>query len=287
VSTLASVDGDDLRAQLQRQWDRSGEGWARRRAEMQERVAPVSQWMVDAISPQPGQRLLELAAGPGDTGFLAAELVRPGGTLLCSDFSEPMLDAARARAAELGADNVEFAILHAESLSLDTASFDAVLCRWGYMLMADPGAALQETRRVLAPGGTVALAAWAGPEANPWVALIAGGVREALGAPAPDLDQPGMFHFSPPGRIEERLRDAGFGSVRVQALDFEQGFDSFEHWWEAMLDLGRPMADLMDQATPDQREQVRGRARASAQRFAGPDGALRFPARALMAAATA
>ena len=185
MSTLAGVETDDLRAQLQRQWDRAGEGWSRRRSEFQKNAAPVSQWMVDAISPQPGHRLLELAAGPGDTGFLAAELVRPGGTLLCSDFSAPMLDAARARAAQLGADNVEFAVLDAESLSLDTASFDAVLCRWGYMLIADPPAALQETRRVLAPGGTVALAAWAAPDANPWVVLLAGGVRAALGAPAP------------------------------------------------------------------------------------------------------
>ena len=102
VSTLAGVESDDLRAQLQRQWDRAGEGWSRRRSEFQKNAAPVSQWMVDAISPQPGHRLLELAAGPGDTGFLAAELVRPGGTLLCSDFSAPMLDAARARAARAG-----------------------------------------------------------------------------------------------------------------------------------------------------------------------------------------
>lgn len=287
MSTLADVESDDLRGQLQRQWDRSGEGWARHRAEFQKRAAPVSQWMVDAISPQPGQRLLELAAGAGDTGFLAAELVRPGGTLLCSDFSEPMLDSARARAQELGADNVEFAVLDAESLSLDTASVDAVLCRWGYMLMADPGAALQETRRVLAPGGTVALAAWAAPDANPWVTLIGSSVRQALDAPAPDLDQPGMFHFAAPGRVEERLRAAGFSWVRVEALDFEQGFESFDQWWETMLDLGRPVADLMDQATPDQREQVRTRAREGTRPFGGPDGPLRFPARALMAAATA
>src|SRR3954451_4004315 len=111
---------------------------------MQAAAEPVSQWMVDAIDPQPGHRVLELAAGSGDTGFLVAELIAPGGTLICSDASEGMLGGARARAEELGAHHVEFRALNAESIALPTASLDAVLCRWGYMLLADPAAALGE-----------------------------------------------------------------------------------------------------------------------------------------------
>ena len=65
---------------------------------------PVSVWMVDALGPQPGDELLELAAGPGDTGFLAAELIAPGGTLISSDFAPEMLTVAQARAEELGID---------------------------------------------------------------------------------------------------------------------------------------------------------------------------------------
>ena len=82
----------------------------------------------------PGQRVLELAAGPGDTGFMAARLIEPGGTLICSDAVAGMLDVARERAEEQGIDNVEFKQLQLEWIDLPTASVDVVLCRWGVML---------------------------------------------------------------------------------------------------------------------------------------------------------
>ena len=86
---------------------------------------PVSSWMVDAVAPQPGDTLLELAAGPGDTGFLAAELVKPGGTLICSDFVPEMLTVAQERAQALGLDNVRFKQIDAEtSIDIEAASID-------------------------------------------------------------------------------------------------------------------------------------------------------------------
>ena len=115
--------------------------------------------------------MLELAAGPGDTGLLAAELIAPGGTLISTDAVEAMVDLARARAAELGIDNAQFQTMDAEWIDLPTASLDAVIARWGYMLLADPATALGETRRVLRPGGRVALAAWTDPSENPWASV--------------------------------------------------------------------------------------------------------------------
>ena len=128
--------------------------------------SPVSQWLLDAAHLQPGHTVLELAAGPADTGLLAAELVAPGGKAIITDNAEAMIEAATARAEEVGATNVEIRPMEAEWIDLPTASVDAVLCRWGYMLLADPEAALRETRRVLRPGGRVALAAWAGAGAR-------------------------------------------------------------------------------------------------------------------------
>lgn len=281
------MDLDDYRAASLDQWERAAEGWSRRRQELQRSTAVVSHWMVEAIAPQSGQVILELAAGLGDTGLLAAELVKPSGRLICSDFAEPMLDAARERAREMNADNVEFRVLNAESLRLDAASVDAVLCRWGYMLMADPAAALQETRRVLRPGGRLALAAWDDPQANPWVSLIAGRARELLDAPPPDPDFPHMFAFAQPGRLQGLLEAAGFSDIAVQPLAFEVAYDSPEHWWEMQLDLGRPLADMVERLTPEQRERLQQDARADAEPFADDDGGLRFPARTLVASAAA
>ena len=145
--------------------------WEKRRAEIEEFSAPVRRWMLRQVDPQQGDTLLELAAGVGDTGFEAAEIIGGRGRLITSDLSPAMLDAARRRGHELGLGNVDYRVINAEHIPLDDDSVDGVLCRFGYMLMPDPAAAFAETRRVLRPGGRVALAVWGAMERNPWLAI--------------------------------------------------------------------------------------------------------------------
>ena len=178
--------------------------------------------MLDAVSLQPGEQVLELAAGLGETGLLAAELVAPTGGVIVSDQADAMLDGARERADELGLTNVEFRVLGAEWIDLPLASVDAVLCRWGYMLLADPAAALGETRRVLRPQGRVALAVWDSIEHNPWAALPALELRERGLAAPPAPGTPGPFALGEPERVRELLEQAGFAEIDVQAIAVEQ-----------------------------------------------------------------
>ena len=280
------MDAERYRQGAREQWSRSAPGWARRREDVQRAALPVSEWLIDAIEPQPGQTVLELAAGPGDTGLLAAELIEPGGTLISSDFAEEMLDAARDRARELGVANVDFRVLEMEWLDLETASVDAILCRWGFMLTADPGAALREARRVLRPGGRVALAAWDAPQANPWATAPTDELVERGLAEPRDLSQPGMFSFSPPGRIEELLDSAGFVEATVDAVAFEQRYPSSEDYWALTLDLSRPFADAMEGLPEPERASVREGIDRRLEPFRR-DGGYVLPARTLVAAASA
>jgi SAM-dependent methyltransferase len=176
----------DERDELIARWDSMAAGWKVTRAAFQGAMEPISQWLVEAIHPQPGHSVLELAAGLGDTGLLAAQLVAPGGKVLITDGSDNMVAAAREHAEEVGATNVELRSMQAEWIDLPTASVDGVICRFGYMLLLDPEAALRETRRVLKPGGRVALAVWDDLERNPWMkvlreALVARGLTPAAG----------------------------------------------------------------------------------------------------------
>src|SRR5437588_3831934 len=131
------MESPDPRLEMLERWDRGAAGWSRRADSVQEFGMRVSVWMVEHLDLQPGQRVLELAAGPGDTGFLAAELVKPGGTLISSDASRSMLGVATGRARDLGVTNVEFRQIELEWIDLDTAGVDAALCRWGLMLVGD------------------------------------------------------------------------------------------------------------------------------------------------------
>jgi SAM-dependent methyltransferase len=284
-----SFDANAHRQASLENWEEAASGWVRRQEMLRELAAPVSHWMIDAIAPQPGQRVLELAAGLGETAMLAAELVAPVGGVVVSDQAESMIEGARARAIELGLANVEFQVLNAEWIDLPLASVDAVLCRWGYMLMADPEAALGETRRVLRPGGRLALAVWDSIDANPWAQLPAQELieRGLVQPPARDSAPPGPFALARAGRIRELLERAGFAEIEVQTLELERHHSSFEELWEVTLDLSRSFHDAVLDRPQAEIAQIRSGLAERFAPFTDASGALAIPARTLVAAASA
>ena len=172
------MEATDFKKASQAVWDAMAPGWDERHAYFEETARPVTERMLEHLKPAAGQTILELAAGTGAVGLTAAKLVGPGGHVILSDFSQAMVDAAAGRAKELGLENVECRRLDAERLDLPDESVDGVLCRWGYMLMADPAAAFAETRRVLRSGGHLSCSVFAKPEQNQWAALPARILRE-------------------------------------------------------------------------------------------------------------
>ena len=281
------MDADEQRRQSREMWDAAAAGWERRDRWMRETSRPVSTWLVDALRLQPGHQVLELAAGTGDVGFLAAELILPGGRLISSDRSGPMLTVARARATALGLENVDFKLLDGEAIDLPLAAVDAVVCRWGYMLMADPAAGLRETRRVLRPGGRVALAVWDRIELNPWAqiprdALIAHGL---MAAPAPD--EPGPFALSDPDRVGELLEQAGFADIELDAVDLRRPDADFATWWDGHLAMSTMARQAMAGADAATAAAVRAELEAAVAPFRQGDSSLVVPARTLVAAADA
>ncbi len=282
-----SFDANAHRASSLAGWEEAAPGWVRRQDAIRALGAPVSDWMLDAVSLKPGDEVLELAAGLGETGMLAAAIVGPTGGVIVSDQADAMLDGARARAAELGLSNVEFRVLGAEWIDLPLASVDAVLCRWGYMLLADPAAALGETRRVLRPQGRLALAVWDSVQRNPWALLPSLELieRGLTGPPAPRA--PGPFALGDPERVRELLAQAGFAEIEVQAIDIEQRHPSLEVFWETTLDISRGFHDaVLSRPEPEIAEIREGLASRLAP-YTSAEGALAIPARTLVASATA
>jgi SAM-dependent methyltransferase len=269
-------------AQDRDRWARAAAAWGAQADALRRDTMPVSAWLVDALEPQPGHTVLELAAGPGDTGFLVAELIQPGGTLISSDFSPEMLTVAQQRADAQGIRNVRFRQVDMQ-LPLDqpAASVDGVLCRWGFQVLADPEPALREARRVLRPQGRLAMAAPAEDLSSSAVV----DVLVALGRMAPpEPDAPGQFGFAREGRIAELLDAAGFDEPVVDRVDFAVREPSVESWWRSKTALSPRIADAAVGLDP---EAVLPRLREVAAPHQQPDGSLALPASSWVATASA
>ena len=279
------MDADEYRRTSLANWETMSAGWERRRADIERVSAPVSEWLVRHLAPQPGNTVLELAAGPGDTGFAAATLIGEGGRLISTDFSPEMLEVGRRRAAELGLENVDHRVIDAERIELEDDSVDGVLCRFGYMLMADPAAALSETRRVLRPDGRLALAVWREAARNPWVA-IAGRVLVERGLVAPpDPGAPGMFSMASDERIRELLEGARFTLERLEDVPVLFRYGDIEEYVLTARDTGGMFARAWGEASEDERQAVTAQLAEAFTPFA-VDGGYELPGVTLCVAAT-
>jgi SAM-dependent methyltransferase len=284
---MASLDPNEQRSATRDAWERAAAGWGKRADRIRDWGMPVSEAMVEALALHPGQRVLELAAGPGDTGFMAAELVRPGGTLVSSDGADAMLDVARARAAELGVDNVEFRQLELEWIDLETATVDAVIVRWGIMLIVDPEAAAREVRRILRPGGRAAFAVWDTPEKNPW-AVIPGRAMVELGhAEPPEPGAPGMFSLAGDGQLAELLAGAGFQDVVVSPVSLTRHYDALDGYIEETIDMSPLFSATYRELSADDQAAAVAAITSAARPFVADDGSVTLPGSSLVASAGA
>jgi SAM-dependent methyltransferase len=266
---------DEVAQRILATWERMAPGWERMRDSIWDVSEHVGRELVDAVDPQPGETILELAAGVGDTGFLAVERIGPDGRLISSDFSAAMVDAARRRADELGITGVDFRVLDAQAIDLPDASADAVLCRWGYMLMPDPAAALRETRRVLRPEGRLALSVWGLPGENPWAAIPGRTLVETGHMEPPRAGSPGIFTLGDPARIEALVTEAGFEPPEITELRVIWTFESFEDYWAFVLEKAGALSMVIVPLPEEEQDAVRASVREALGSQA--DGAIALP----------
>ena len=286
TETTSLGSADEYRRRSYRNWQSAAAGWEREREAVQAALAPLTDWMLQRLSAQPGQTLLELGAGTGETGLLAARLVDPGGRVILTDRSTAMLEAAERRARELGLSNVELRALDMEAIDLPEAAVDGVLCRLALMLVPDTTAALAGIRRVLRPGGRLIATVWDAVERNPWAPALWEVVERMTDLPPARPGGPGMFSLGDAGGIEALLADAGFREIAVERIAIEWRYDDFESYWRTQSSLNGSLSQLLPTLPQEERDLLADAVRKAVERFRGPEG-YRAPGSALGISASA
>ncbi len=225
--------------------------WERNRSRLFENAREVSDWLVDQVDPQPGDTVLELAAGPGETGFLAAERIGASGLLISTDVGSAMVAAAQRGAEASGLANVDFRIMDAQRMDLPDHSLDGIICRFGLMIMPEPGRVFSEARRVLRPMRRLAYAVWGAPDRNPWLTALAAAIhRSGHVAHGDPYGRGGVFSLSEPQQNRDLLIKAGFEEIHVEELAGHMRFEDLDDYWDLQSQVAGTLAVLVNALPP-------------------------------------
>jgi SAM-dependent methyltransferase len=174
---------------------------------------------MEAHPPRPGDRVLDVGCGFGETTQRLADLVGSEGSALGLDVSEPFIERARAEAGK--AANVEFVVADAQVADFDR-EFDYVFSRMGLMFAANPVAMLRNIRGAMAPGGRLCAVVWRRKLDNEWVRRAETVVEEYLERPEETEEPtcgPGPFSMANADTVSEQLKIAGYEQISLRRCD--------------------------------------------------------------------
>ena len=240
-------------------WDSVAPGWEANAAFVDEQLALATGELLDAAGIGEGDRVLDLAAGPGGAGLAAAPRVGSGGSVVLSDVAAEMV-AAAARRASADA-QVSTAVFDQSAIDRPDASFDAVINRHGLMFVEEPVETVAEAVRVLRDGGRYATMTWGRRELNPWLGLVLDAVSDQFGVPFPPPSVRGPFSLEDAGVLTSVLRDGGLQDVTVTAMSTPMHARSLDEWWERVPKLAGPLAIALEGMEADVRDAIAERAR--------------------------
>ena len=264
--------GEPNAAQVEYWNSGAGPTWASLQAPLDRQLAPLGRQAMAALAPRPGERILDIGCGSGETTLELARAVSPGGEVTGVDISRPLLDLARRRAE--GLTGVRFVEGDAQVHPFAPGSFDGVFSRFGVMFFADPAAAFANLRKALKPGGRLAFVCWRSPMENPIMTAPMMAAAQHLPPPTPptppEPGAPGPFAFADPDRVRGILDAAGFADVGIAPLDVPIGGGDLEDALELALKVG-PLGSLL-RDNPDKRDAAVGAVRALLAQHQGPDG---------------
>jgi ubiquinone/menaquinone biosynthesis C-methylase UbiE len=249
-------------------WDAIAEGYDRYVAPQEVDLANEALRLAEL---EPGERFLDVAAGPGGLSLPAARL---GAEVLATDWSSAMVERFEARAEQEGLRTVEGRVMDCHALDLPDDSFDVTGSQFGVMLVPDQARALREMVRVTKPGGRVLLVAYGFPAELDFLQIFLG----ALKAVTPDFpglpdDPPPLeFQVADPEVLRQRLADAGLRDVRVERTAERPAFASGREMWDWVY-YGNPIVDVILAAiNEDQRARLREVLDGMLRERAGADG---------------
>jgi len=257
---LTALEPQGPNAEQIRYWNETaGPKWVALQEMIDRHIRAFGDAAIDRAAPRPGERVVDVGCGCGQTSIELARRVAPGGSVTGIDLSAPMLERARTNARANGVDNATFENADAQTHTF-SAPFDLLFSRFGVMFFADPPAAFTNLHRALRPDGRLVFVCWQNVQLNPWmfIPLMAAAQHIAL-PPPPAPDAPGPFAFADADRVKKILGDGGFRNVSLDSLPMTLavgGATEIDSAVEFLIQLGPAAAALREAPDPSVQPRV-------------------------------
>lgn len=238
------------------EWNRAAAAWDKWDAKLNERIGFINYLLIGLAQIRRGQRVLDLGSGTGYPSLLAAEVVGKEGRVLGLDLAENMIAVARRRTKTAGFAHVEYRAEDVSALDEPRQSFDAVISRFCMMFLPDIPQALAGIARVLKPRGMFAAAVWSAPDKNPHIAVPMQVLRRLLDLPAPDPEQPGIFHLAAPDKLASLEQRAGFEVIADAEIPTESAWDSADEYFTSLMEIAAPLQPLFAKLSAAQKQEA-------------------------------
>ncbi len=238
-------------------WDDAAQGWDQHSGLIRDWLSQATAEMLDAVAIAPGAKVLDVAAGAGDQTLDIAERVGAQGQVLATDISAGILERAARKLQAAGWRNVRTLQADAQALGLAGANFDAAVCRLGLMFCASPLGALRSIHLALAPGARLSGLVFAGPEANPCLAITMQTALRHAGAAARDPFEPGsLLSLGRPGLLDALLHESGFEKIAVRPLSTPFATPRCADYVDFVRSAGSPVRELLKALDAPARERA-------------------------------
>lgn len=249
-----------------------GPKWVRLHQRIEPTFTPISVRTIDGLAPKPGEHVLDVGCGCGETSLLLAERVAPGGSVTGIDISRPMLDLARERADRAGAP-ITFLEANAQFYDFEPDTFDCVFSRFGVMFFDDFAAAFANLLRATKPGGRMAFVTWRTRRDNPWAMTAVPIAKPHVELPPrPEPGAPGQFAFEDEEFVREFLARAGWSDIGFERFDADLKVgETVESAADFLIEMG-PVAAPLAAAEPETRALVTRELREALKAHARPEG---------------